>query len=384
MVLGLAWALLCLPPGLSFAGVSSATPKSTGATNGHGLIGTIAAVAHTFMADHPPNEVAWSWGEGVLLLGLQHAAGATGDPGIEAYVRAYYDHHRTHGIAVTWSDDTTPGIAAMERVLAGQQALLPLAEPVVRYIMTAPRSANRGLLLHLGNTRLPLAQRIFPEAWVDSLFHVVPTLVRYSEWQGDPRYRDEALRQLRGFVAALQDPETGFVTHAYNDLPRDERVPPLGDRAFWARGNGWMLVALVDALTHTPDSHPDHPPLLAAARRLAVALRDVQTESGLFHTLLLAEDSYLEAAGSALIVYGLESGARQGLWPPADARTRARDLSGLSAIVQQQGTRALVTGTSLGTNPIKALYAITPTADQVTYGVGAWLLAACEVASSHR
>jgi hypothetical protein len=36
----------------------------------------------------------------------------------------------------------------------------------------------------------------------------------------------------------------------------------------------------------------------------------------------------------------------------------------------------------LGTNPVEALYARTPTADQVSYGVGAWLLAALEIADA--
>ena len=42
------------------------------------------------------------------------------------------------------------------------------------------------------------------------------------------------------------------------------------------------------------------------------------------------------------------------------------------------GAEELVTGTSLGTNPVEPLYRWTPTAEQVSYGVGAWLLAASE------
>jgi len=155
-------------------------------------------------------------------------------------------------------------------------------------------------------------------------------------------------------------------------------VPAFAHRAFWARGNGWMLATLVDALAFVPRTHPDREELLAVARRLEASLSRVQASSGLFHTLLLDPESYQETAGSALILFGMARGVRLGLF---DAETRARVLRGargLWQVVRREGDRQLVTGTSLGTNPVEVLYRWTPTAQQVSYGVGAWLLAASE------
>src|SRR5690606_25179566 len=52
---------------------------------------------------------------------------------------------------------------------------------------------------------------------------------------------------------------------------------------------------------------------------------------------------------------------------------------GLLALLRRDAGKSEVTGTSLGTNPIAASYRVTPTADQVSYGVGAWLMAASEL-----
>ena len=62
--------------------------------------------------------------------------------------------------------------------------------------------------------------------------------------------------------------------------------------------------------------------------------------------------------------------------PAIDAARRG--MRGLIAIVDHQRERFAVTGTSVGTNPWPAVYEWVPVAPQVSYGVGAWLLAACE------
>ena len=339
------------------------------------------AVAHTWMRAHPPAELAWGWGEGVLAFGLEQAHQASRDPAIREYLRAYLRAHRTRGIEVTWSDEATPGLAAIERSLQGDAEFAPLVAQVVRYIMSAPRTSS-GMLLHLGHAYPELVRSALPEAWVDSLFHVVPTLMRYSRWTSDPRYRDEGARQLLLFSRALTDPGSGLVSHAFNDAPRGEPVPSFESRAFWARGNGWMLASLVDALAWLPDEHPSRAELFTATRRLAAALGAVQAETGLFHTLLLDPESYQETAGSALILYGMARGRCLGLLPETARAVLRRGGKGLWSVVRRSGSEAVVTGTSLGTNPIEALYRRTPTSDQINYGVGAWLLAATRIASA--
>ena len=368
---------LWMPSGTSLQGAPSRKANATDASD-RALRTTAAAVARTWIADTPARELAWNWGEGVLVTGLQRAAQLTHASEIDDYVRDYLRAHAAHGVRVTWTDDTLPALAAAEFALRGEREFRPLVAQVVGYIMHAPRTRS-GMLVHLGRTRLPFVRSWLPEVWVDSLFHVVPLLLRSSRMTGDVRYREQAVRQLLSFTRTLIDPASGLATHAYNDRTPAEPIPSFQARAFWARGNGWMLASLVDALAELPESHPDRQQLLAAAQRLAGALERAQAPSGLFHSVLLRADSYLETAGSALIIGALAEGVRLRLFPAATRAAVERGARGLAACVRRDQGRAIVVGTSLGTNPIEALYMWTPTADQISYGVGAWLMASSEI-----
>jgi unsaturated rhamnogalacturonyl hydrolase len=366
----------CLPAGLSWQGATTAGAMVEDANLEHELSTSLRAVMQTYMSDHPADELAWDWGEGVLMFGIERAFQVTRDDRYRDYLRTYLRAHARAGIDVSWSDDTTPALAALERVKAGDREFQPLVAQVVDYLETAPRTSENGALIHLG--RSPW-RHFFPDAWVDSLFHVVPTLIRYSQLTGDPRFRNEAVHQLLLFLRALQDPETGLCTHAFDDRPVPKRVPPFASGLFWARGNGWMLVALVDALAELPEHEPARPELLEGARRLEAGLRRHQDPSGLFHTLLTERFSYQETAGSALILYAMARGLRVGVFSNATRRALRRGASGLLALLRCRAGQRIVPGTSLGTNPIASSYRTTATAEQISYGVGAWLMATSEI-----
>lgn len=336
------------------------------------------AVAQTWMRDNPPEQLAWSWGEGVLAYGLWQLYRSNGDESLRRYLTRYVRAHQSAGARVVWSDDTTPGLTAAELVLAGDPSVQPVLDRVVFYAMNAPRTEAQGLLRHLGeHIATWIAPRMwFPDAWVDSLFHITITLCRYSRITQDPRYRDEAAHQLQLFMRNLQDPETGLVTHAYNDFPRNQQVPSFAQRAFWARGNAWALVSLAETWRELPAEHPAREELATSARRLADALIRLQSTRGLFHTLLLDPSSYEETAGSALIVYALTVGARSGLFSESATTSARLGMRGLVGTLEQRGDRLEVSGTSLGTNPNARRYVHISRRNQVSYGVGAWLLAA--------
>jgi rhamnogalacturonyl hydrolase YesR len=345
------------------------------------LLTAASAVAHTWVDTHPPEELDWNWGEGVLAFGIERVSRTLGDTVFGEYSRRYLAHHEALGVTLGSSDDTTPGLTAAERVVSGDPRFTELAKRVAEYHLVSPRTPS-GMVLHLGDAYPDIVRKIFPDAWVDSVFHVVPTLMRASSFTREARFRDEGARQLRLFLRVLSDPNTHLVTHAYDDAPNRGPIPPFDHGAFWARGNGWMLATLVDAIEYLPSDHEARAELLAHGFRLEKALRARQRPSGLFGTLLQDHHSYEETAGSALILYGMAKGLRLGLFGEKTYTAVARGARGLWSVVRRRGPEYHVTGTSLGTNPVEALYARTPTADQVSYGVGAWLLAALEIADA--
>lgn len=338
-------------------------------------------VARTFIAEHPAAELPFKWGEGVLMLGLDCAAQRARDEAaraeIDGYVRAYYEAQRA--VAFQWSDDVTPAIAAAARLARGESARRQVVDDAIDYVLSAPRTPVSGAIAHFGRSELRYLAPPLPDAWVDTLFHVVPLLVRHGQMVNASRELDEAAEQQLRFMRAVQDPHNGLVTHAFSE--RDGRIelePPLSADAYWLRGQGWVLYSGVEAWAALPEGHPLRAELAQRLQRLARALLAYQAPSGLFHTLVTRSDTYEETAGSALVIAALVRGARGGLLDAAASDAARRGMRGLIAIVDQHGPRYAVTGTSLGTNPWPAIYEWVPTAPQVSYGVGAWLLAACE------
>jgi unsaturated rhamnogalacturonyl hydrolase len=283
-------------------------------------------------------------------------------------------------VAFTWSDELTPAIAAAARLARGELARRPLVDDAIQYVMSAPRTKVTGVITHFGSSPLRHLAPPFPEAWVDSLFHTVPLLIRHAQIVNASREIDEAAEQMVRFMRAVQDPHNGLLTHAFSDREGGLALqPPFEADAYWLRGQGWVLASGVQAWAALHEEHPLRTELGVRLQRLARTLLIYQAPSGLFHTLVTRKDTYEETAGSALVIAGLARGAREKLLEAPAIEAARRGMRGLIAIVDQHRDRFAVTGTSVGTNPWPAIYEWVPVAPQLSYGVGAWLIAACEV-----
>ena len=108
-----------------------------------------------------------------------------------------------------------------------------LAEDVGR---RAPRSTDGAIYMH------PLA----PQAFVDSVYFVVPGWLSLAEATGDERFREEAVLQLEAHLDKLRD-DSGLFFHAWDERA-GQRSPCL-----WARGNGWMAMTLAAICETRPE-----------------------------------------------------------------------------------------------------------------------------------
>jgi unsaturated rhamnogalacturonyl hydrolase len=88
---------------------------------------------------------------------------------------------------------------------------------------------------------------------------------------------------------------------------------------FWARAMGWYGMALVDALDYFPAHYAGRDTLLAILQRYAAAIRNVQDPAtGLWWDILDRPGqagNYPEASASAMFVYTLARGVREGYLP---------------------------------------------------------------------
>jgi unsaturated rhamnogalacturonyl hydrolase len=211
--------------------------------------------------------------------------------------------------------------------------------------------------------------------WLDSLFMFGNLLTRWGELADDVRALDEYSRQFRIFTDLLQD-ESGLYTHAY------DWAAPQDDGVFWARGNAWVVAATYEYLRVRRNRGESDQGAVDAIQRLVEAFVERQDpDTGLWWTLLSHPgESYLETSAAGLVAFGLARGYRYGYLNDSILPVIANALDGLRANIDRDDRgRPVVTDisgpTSVGGHD---MYASVALEDDLSYGIGAVILALLE------
>ncbi len=161
-------------------------------------------------------------------------------------------------------------------------------------------------------------QRPQPESlWADDLYMGVPALAQMGALTGDRAWFDDAVKQVQQFHAHLWDPQVGLYAHGRH------LNQPLNPEFYWARANGWAMMASVELLDVLPQDHPGRERVLDALRAHVRSIAKLQSgTSGLWHQMLDKPDSYLETSASAIFVYGLARAINRGLDLTGELRLR--------------------------------------------------------------
>lgn len=329
------------------------------------------AVADGWVGAVRPEQNDWSWGDGVLMYGLSEVARTRPGTRYWEYLERWADSHIARGYYVAFSDNCPPAIAAVRLYRhTGERRYLEVAEKTLHYLETVAARTSDGGLNHMGwITR--------DQLWVDSLFMFGIFLVEMEAVTGQERLLDLLCDQIEIFARHLRDADTGFFVHMWDDGSRT-RVP--ADPVYWARGNAWVFVTLVELLARLPPGHRDRAAIEAMFRSMAGSLARTQDETGLWHTVLDASGTYLETSATALFCYGFAKAVHHGLLDSSFLAVTERAQRGLASrlLVGRSGSLE-VTGTSHGTSPGSLEeYARVTVGDQVPYGVGAMMLAGVE------
>ena len=104
-------------------------------------------------------------------------------------------------------------------------------------------------------------QRPQPESlWADDLYMSVPALAQMGALTGDRAWFDDAVKQVLQFHAHLWDPHAALYAHGKH------MNQPLNPEFYWARANGWAMLASVELLDVLPEDHPGREQVLEALR----------------------------------------------------------------------------------------------------------------------
>jgi unsaturated rhamnogalacturonyl hydrolase len=337
----------------------------------------------------------WTYEEGVVWLGLMKLWYSTGDARYVNYVRHQVDRLvDKEGNILTYRPDDY----SLDNILCGR-LLLSLYEVTLqeKYYKAAmrlrqqlkgqPRTAE-GSFWH--------KKKYTQQVWLDGIYMALPFDAQYAFMFHEDSVFDDITRQFAAIERRVRDSKTGLLYQGWDQSGKEKWAVSTADVTsghspnFWGRAMGWYGMALVDALDYFPAHDAGRDTLLAILQRYAAAIRNVQDPAtGLWWDILDRPGqagNYLEASASAMFVYTLARGVREG-YLPATYRSLAekgyrglvsQDIrTGADSVTSLLGT---VSVSGLGGNPYRDGSYAYYTGEKVVVndpkGIGAFLLAA--------
>ncbi|WP_332877910.1 glycoside hydrolase family 88/105 protein [Massilia sp. S19_KUP03_FR1] len=209
--------------------------------------------------------------------------------------------------------------------------------------------------------------------WADDLYMGVPALAEMGHLSGQKKYFDDAVNNVLRMSQHMFNPQLNLYTHGWNANHPD------APRFYWARANGWAVLAMSDLLDVLPTSHPGYPKVLAQLRKSLHGIAELQSGSGLWHQMIDRNDSYLETSASATFVYVIAHAINQGWVSPTTYGSIAQ--AGWNALSTRINAQGQVEGTCVGTTFAgdQVYYYNRPTSVNALHGYGPTLLAGAEM-----
>ena len=176
----------------------------------------------------------------------------------------------------------------------GDERYKKIAEEKINYLRHEALRFGDNVLQHTVS-----AKNDFPEqCWADTLMMAAFFMLRAGVAWGDAELIDDALNQYYWHIEYLQDKKTGLWYHGYNNITKDHM-----SGFYWGRANAWAAYTMSKVGVVLPECYlyPKYMDVAGALAEQLSALKKLQTENGLWRTLLDDPESYEEVSASAAI-----------------------------------------------------------------------------------
>lgn len=264
-------------------------------------------------------------------------------------------------------DDAGSMCAAMIKTFntGKSPSLRPLIDNYINYISTKQLRLSDGTLAR----NRPMANTL----WLDDLYMSVPALAQMGKLTGDNKYFDDASKQVLQFSQRMFNKNQGLFFHGW---VQDMNPHP---EFYWARCNGWALLAMTELLEVLPENHSSRSAILDIFRAHVRGLAFYQGGTGFWHQLINRDDSYLETSATAMFTYCIAHGINKG-WIDA-AAYGPMTVAGWNAIQTRVNAQGQVAGTCVGTgmsfDPL--FYYNRPANAAAAHGYGPVIMAGAEM-----
>lgn len=209
--------------------------------------------------------------------------------------------------------------------------------------------------------------------WIDDLFMSVPALSMMGKISKDEKYFKDAINQVLKFSQRMFINEKGLFAHGW--VEKMEPKP----KFYWARANGWALMAMVELLSVMPKNHKDYQKVLDQFSAHLNGLIEYQSGSGFWHQLLDKNDSYLETSATSIFTYSIAKAINEGIINKLTYSPIA--VLGWNAISSKIKSNGQIDGICVGTGMgfDNSFYYHRPVNNFAAHGYGPMFLAGAEV-----
>ena len=182
-------------------------------------------------------DLTWDWPCGVAYYGIATAYEVTEKEEYLNLLKDRVDELIELGLPKVW----TVNACAMGHCLislykaTGEQKYWDIVMSKINYIRNDALRFGDHVLQHTVS-----ANNDFPEqCWADTLFMAAFFLLRVGVELNDKEIIDDALNQYYWHIKYLQDPNTGFWYHGYNNIEKSHM-----SGFYWGRANSWATYTM--------------------------------------------------------------------------------------------------------------------------------------------
>lgn len=280
----------------------------------------------------------WDWPQGVGIYGLAMLQKHYGDARYDDFLNNWFKTNIEKGLPSKNINTTAPYLTLIDLARrTGNKAYEAMCVEHANWLVNDLPKTKEGAFQHV-TTSIGDRNSIIlndSELWIDTLFMSVLFLAKMGEYYNNPIWRSEALKQVLVHIKYLYNKETGLFYHGWSFNRNDN----YGGH-FWCRGNSWFTFGITDYLDIVGDNIDRGVRTYIVDTYLAQvnALKELQSESGLWHTVLTDSTSYEEVSGTAGMIKGIIKGIKLGLLDESYISIAEKGIAGIINNISEDGT----------------------------------------------
>ena len=286
----------------------------------------------------------WDWPQGVGLYGLYKIMMVEKKDEYRKFLCSWFKSNMAEGLPSRNINTTTPLLTLVQlNEICPDPEFESLCLSWADWLMRCLPRTEEGGFQHVTSANGDrLGVRLNEnEMWIDTLLMTVLFLNRMGQKYNRQDWISESIHQVLLHIKYLYDKKTGLFYHGWTFNTRDN----FGG-VFWCRGNSWFTAGILEYLEMFKGS------LDAGVREFIVntyksqvrALKKLQSQSGLWHTVLDDPASYEEVSGSAAITAGILKGIKLGILDDSYLDCAWKGVRAVMNNIDEEGTVLNVSG----------------------------------------